>query len=461
MIKKLRKQFIIIAMASMGAVLALVILFINISNYRSMMNTVEQRMDVVIDMVNGDMVPFNKNAPADNSPEEMSQEKSASSNDVSSAEENEVNGKTDSSEEDFSQNRKYLEKPSDGTKALPDHVNQETRFDTRYFVVDYDSEGNYSSSDVSRIASIDTESAKNFSVKARNNKESSGIIDGFYYETISDSDNNVKYVFLDISRELDSFRSYLLISVLTSLVGAMAVFVLILIFSKKVMKPVAESYEKQKRFITDASHEIKTPLAIIGANTEVIELESGENEWTKSINHQIKRLSSLVEKMVFLSKMDEDGAALQMMDFDATEAVTELANSFDPVAESKGFHYEKNIEEGMHYYGDKDRVTQLISLLLDNSMKYCSDDGLIRLTVSKGRKKGLAITVYNTCDSIQKGNNDLLFERFYRADESRNSKTGGHGIGLSVVRAIAEAHHGEAHAFSEDGRSVSFTIRLN
>lgn len=165
--------------------------------------------------------------------------------------------------------------------------------------------------------------------------------------------------------------------------------------------------------------------------------------------------------MVFLSKMDEDGAALQMMDFNVSEAVAETADSFDAVAEAKGFHYEKNIEENLMYHGDKDRVVQLTSLLLDNSMKYCSENGTIRITLSKGRKKEIVISVFNTCDSIAKGNNDVLFERFYRADESRNSKTGGHGIGLSVVRAIAEAHSGSAHAFSEDGKSIIFTIKLS
>lgn len=428
MIKKLRKQFIIIAMASMGAVLALIILVINVSNYRSMMNTIEQRMDIVWEMEEGGMMSF----PGKPGFEEDS---------------------------DLKPLREYGKKPSED--GFAGRMNNESRFDTRYFVVDYDSDGNYSSSDVSRIASIDSDSAKNYAESVYAKKKTAGLIDGLYYEKNEDSDGTVKIIFLDVSRELSSFRSYLFISILTSAIGALAVFILILIFSKRVMRPVAESYEKQKHFITDASHEIKTPLAIIGANTEVIEMESGENEWTKSINHQIKRLSSLVEKMVFLSKMDEEGAALQMIDFNVSDAVSETADSFDAVSESKGYHYEKNIEENLFYHGDKDRVVQLTSLLLDNSMKYCSENGTIRVRLSKGRKKGIIISVYNTCESIAKGNNDVLFERFYRADESRNSKTGGHGIGLSVVRAIAEAHHGEAHAFSDDGKSIIFTIKLN
>lgn len=459
MIKKLRRQFIIIAMASMGAVLALIIIVINVSNYRSMMKTIKQRMAIVWDMEDGDMFSFPGRPGFDSDSDIEENAKSLpSSNDAENidSESTESPAATESNMKPFRDDSK---KPSED--GFLGRMNNESRFDTRYFVVDFDSDGNYSSSDVSRIASIDSDSAKSYAASVYEKKKTSGLTDGLYYEKSEDSDGSVTIIFLDVSRELSSFRSYLFISILTSAVGALAVYILILVFSRRVMKPVAESYEKQKRFITDASHEIKTPLAIIGANTEVIEMESGENEWTKSINHQIKRLSSLVEKMVFLSKMDEEGASLQMIDFDVSAAVLETADSFDAVAESKGFHYEKNIEENLSYHGDKDRIVQLTSLLLDNSMKYCSENGTIKISLSKGRKKGIIISVYNTCESISKGNNDVLFERFYRADESRNSKTGGHGIGLSVVRAIAEAHHGEAHAFSEDGKSILFTIKLN
>lgn len=443
-------------MASMGAVLALIILVINVSNYRSMMNTVEQRMSIVWGLTDGSLPPM----PMGDEKDSMdSQADDENASDAQSGAADSSNIKTMGGASNMKEFRPG--KNGVGDDAFSGRMNNESRFDTRYFVVDFDSDGNYSSSDVSNIASVDSDSAKNYASSALKKGKTSGITDGFYFESSTDSDGSTTYVFLDVSRELSSFRTYLFISILTSAIGALAVYILILIFSKRVMKPVAESYEKQKRFITDASHEIKTPLAIIGANTEVIEMESGENEWTKSINHQIKRLSSLVEKMVFLSKMDEEGAVLQMMDFDVSEAVAETADSFDAVAESKGYNYEKNIEENLMYHGDKDRVVQLISLLLDNSMKYCSENGTIRVSLTKGRKKGIVISVFNTCDSIEKGNNDVLFERFYRADESRNSKTGGHGIGLSVVRAIAEAHHGEAHAFSEDGKSIVFTIKLS
>ncbi|MBQ1609245.1 MAG: HAMP domain-containing histidine kinase [Lachnospiraceae bacterium] len=251
-------------------------------------------------------------------------------------------------------------------------------------------------------------------------------------------------------------------SLIVSAIGALSYLVLVLIFSKIVLRPVAESYEKQKRFITDASHEIKTPLAIIDANTEVIEMEAGESEWTKSIRNQIKRLTSLTEKLVFLSRMDEESTKLEMREFNLSELVDETLDSYEAVAISKGKELERIIAPEVRYYGDETNLRQMLSLLLDNAMKYSDEHGTIRVKmerITKGKQR-CKLTVYNTVESIEVGNHDAYFERFYRADESRSTKTGGHGIGLSVVKAIVQAHHGKVTAESKDGKSLQFVIML-
>lgn len=482
MIRSLRRKFIAISMASMGAVLAIIIVIINVSNYMSMMASVERRM-AMAEMIAAEGSSNSVFAP-----------------DKFGGTPPELPDKSDISgfgSRDHMQNR----------------IDTESKFDTRFFTVTLNDSLAATDVNVDNIASVDEDGAENIACKIVLKNADTGIYSGFYYKKTVDDSLNHYIICLDISREYSSFLSSLLTTILVSLVGAAAVFVLILFFSKRVMKPVAESYEKQKRFITDASHEIKTPLAIIGANAEVLELESGENQWIDSINHQIKRLTSLTEKLVFLSKMDEEGAgnSLEKTVFDISDAVQETADSFDAVAEARGYTYEKNIEPGLTYYGDAERVRQAASLLIDNAMKYTSEGGTIRVSLTGGKRKCIRLAVpaadadrgpakgdadapekdtensrtakkhfrrakkeyvrvdytactlcvYNTADGLTPGSQDMLFERFYRADKSRNSKTGGHGIGLSVVRAIAEAHGGTASAASADGKSIEFKVRLN
>lgn len=276
--------------------------------------------------------------------------------------------------------------------------------------------------------------------------------------------------------------------------GLAVVFVMIYFFSGKILKPVSESYEKQKRFITDASHEIKTPLTIIDANTEVIEMMEGENEWTISTRKQVARLTSLTEKLVFLSRMDEEATKLEMLEFSLSDAILDTAEPFKAIARTKGKKLTIDVTDGILYTGDEKTIRQLVSILLDNAMKYsgCSSVSFEKSNINKKNLnktsqtqndcvtttgdtapeieltmrpsgKTRIITVWNTVDetaNIKKGRQDMLFERFYRTDTSHNSKTGGFGIGLSAAYAIVKAHKGKITAESKDGRSIKFTIVL-
>ena len=186
----------------------------------------------------------------------------------------------------------------------------------------------------------------------------------------------------------------------------------------------------------------------------------GENAWTKSPRKQVARLTSLTEKLVFLSRMDEEATKLTMSEFSLSDAVLDTAEPFKAVAQTKDKKLEINVDEGISYVGDEKTIRQLISILLDNAMKYSESSISITLKTS-GRNR--IITVWNTVDesaNIKKGRQDILFERFYRADPSHNSKTGGFGIGLSAAYAIVRAHKGRISARSEDGRSIEFMIVL-
>ena len=420
MLKKLRRKFIVIAMLSVSIVLIAIVGTINIANYISTNQALDARLSLIAD--NGGTFP--DMTPGDSG--------------------------------------KKLEPKTDQPPAMNDlqkhGISQESPFDTRYFTVTIASDGTVESVDTGKIASISAGTAEEYAAELWKEGKKKGFFADYKY-LATDSDGSTMYVFLNCQREISTIRTYVLASVGTGALGLVIVFVMIYFFSGKVLKPVSESYEKQKRFITDASHEIKTPLTIIDANTEVIEMMEGENEWTQSTRKQIARLTSLTEKLVFLSRMDEEGTKLEKVSFSLSDAVLDTAEGFRSVAKTKGKQFEINVAEHVEYVGDEKNIRQMISLLLDNAMKYSSEQGIIRIALKTSGKNKI-ITVWNTTDQIEKGKLDMLFERFYRMDASHNSKTGSFGIGLSVVYAIVKAHKGKISAKSEDGKSILFTVVL-
>lgn len=407
MIKTLRRKFIAITMCSVVVVLSIIMGIVNIVNYYDINQHADERLDIL------------------------------------------------------AENDGAFPKPDDirhGKKPPSPNMSPEVPFETRFFTVILRADQAVISVNTGRIAAVSTQTATEYAVKLNTDGKTNGFLENYKYRAVPIGDG-MMYIFLDCGRELSTFYSFLLTSCLVALLGILSVLVLVVFFSKLAIKPVAQSYEKQKRFITDASHEIRTPLTIIDANTEVLEMETGENEWTKSIKNQIKRLSSLTEKLVFLSRMDEENTALKMTDFSLSDAILETVQPFEAVAAAQGKKLLLEIEEQVSYHGEEALLRQLFSLLLDNAIKYSQENGQISLCL-KTLGKNKEITVSNTTSLIEQGKLDVLFERFYRRDSSRNTKTGGHGIGLSVAKSIVTAHKGKISARSEDGKSIIFTITL-
>lgn len=476
MLKKLRRKFIAIAMISVSIVLIAIVGTINIANYISTNDSLDARLELIAG--NGGTFP-DLSSQAPQKPED-----SGNTADNSDEIDTETSSDTD------------IKEPPSGDMQPPEGMGQddlkrhgispESQFDTRYFTVTISESGDVEKIDTGKIASISSETAAEYAktlwTSGRTGDGKSGYMDSYKY-MIVDKDGSSMYIFLNCQRELSTIKTYLWASAGISALGLIVVFVMIYFFSGKVLKPVSESYEKQKRFITDASHEIKTPLTIIDANTEVIEMMEGENEWTQSTRKQVARLTSLTEKLVFLSRMDEEATKLEMLEFSLSDAILDTAEPFKAVAQTKQKQLDIDVTDGVSYTGDEKTIRQLVSLLLDNAMKYsgCSavsyeNDNrdkidLIEQTQTKPQiklsmkvsGKNRIIIVWNTVDesaNIQKGRQDMLFERFYRADSSHNSKTGGFGIGLSAAYAIVKAHKGKITARSEDGRSIEFTVVL-
>lgn len=349
-------------------------------------------------------------------------------------------------------------KMDSGRNMRRNDLSPETPYETRFFSVKLDREGTVLFSDVDKIAAISTTDAEEYAIKVFQGRSSKGFEDIYRYRMV-DSGTDILIIFLNCGRELSMFQSSLLTSVSVSVLGFIAVTVLVIVFSKIVFRPVAESYEKQKQFITDASHEIKTPLTIIDANIEVLEMENGENQWTKSTKNQIKRLASLTQQLITLSRLDEERKMLEKSEFSLSDAVSETVQSFEALAKAQNKQLDIQIEDGIHFFGDEKSIRQMTGILMDNALKYSLREGSICVLLKrKGRK--IQLEVFNQTEDIPRGKHDILFERFYRMDTSRNSETGGSGIGLSVARVIVLSHGGKINAYSADGKSLTVVVAL-
>lgn len=422
--RRLRRKFILVAMGAVTVVLTLIIAGINIVNYSHVCKMADARLDYILAGKDGiDWGDESKAEPA--------------------------NGK-DAGDSQAGVRIRHFE----GMTA-------ESPFDTRYFTVTIDA-GQVADVNTARIAAVGAKRAASIAARLHAKGWTSGF-SGNYRYTTDVQDDEITYVFVDCSRELASFHSFLSASVAISCIGWLAVLAIVAGASGAVIRPMVESYSKQKRFITDASHEIKTPLAVIDAANEVQEIESGESEWTQSIHEQVARLTALTERLVFLARMDEGSAGFTMATIDLSEAVDTAATPFESVAVSRGKRLSTSIACGVRAHADAAAVAQVVELLLDNATRYASEGSVIELSlraVSRVQGKGATeLVVSNAVDELPEGDLDRLFDRFYRADVSRSSKTGGSGVGLSVVRAIAEAHGGSASVCGH-GNQITFTVRL-
>lgn len=411
MIRKLRVKFILAAMLSLFLVLTVIIGAVNILNYCSIVNEADNTLLLL--KYNDGRFPVRDNKPDD---------RPASHN---------SGGKVHSMSPEFP-------------------------YESRFFSVIIDENGSVVSSDTEHIAAVDGASAASLAKKVISAGKSSGFIKKYRY-LAGEHASGTQVIFLDCTRDISTFRSFLFVSCGISLAGLTAVFILIVLWSGRFIKPVLESYEKQKRFITDAGHEIKTPVTIIDADAEILEMELSDNEWLQDIRFQTKRLASLTNDLIFLSRMDEEHAQLHTIDFPLSDLVSETALSFQSLAKTQQKEFVTDIEPLLTMNGDEKSLRQLVSILLDNALKYSPENGRITLSLHKAGKI-IHLTVTNTAEAVTKENLSYLFDRFYRTDQSRNSQTGGFGIGLSIAKAVVTAHKGKITATTADGSSLTIDV---
>ena len=410
MIKKLRIKFIVISMISILIVLFVIICGINISNYVSVSNNADNILKTLYE--NGGR--FKKRDRFPDSGEEY--------------EPAETEAQTD--DDRYENMEKNPEMP------------YETRFFTVLIKTDEDNNKTY---DVIMdfIKAVETkEEAINYASKVLTRDNNKGYV-GVYRYLHETNDEGTIVIFVDCRRGLDNASNFLKSSLIISIVGYICVFALIVLASKYVFKPVDEAYQKQKRFISNASHELKTPLTIISANNEIIEMIHGEDESTDAINRQVKRLNQMVTSLSLLTKLSEIKKLDKTSIFNLSDAIN------DVIADTNILNYddkkiELKIDSNISFNGEEGLIRQLVSIILDNAIKYSNTYVNINLY---NNGKNIIFETINDCYQIDDGCHNEVFERFYRSDNIR-SKTEGSGIGLSIAKEIVDLHKGKILANS-------------
>ena len=335
-------------------------------------------------------------------------------------------------------------------------ITPETPFATRHFTVFFDKQGEVARTNTESIYAIDEDTAIEYAEKAMADDDERGWISSYRYKIFS-TDFGMGVVFVDGSMSRTVLMQSTTIAGVVLLACAALVLILIFLLSKKAVGPIAESYEKQKQFVTDANHELKTPLTLILANVDIAEAELGKNEWLDDIRAEGHRMTELVNQLVALSRMDEEGQTLNVTAVALGELVTDTVSEFEPLAKERGKVLTASVDKEITYLGDEALLSRLVGILMDNAIKYCDQGGEITVNFHRGRR--IILTVENTYAAVGELELNRLFDRFYRADKARKF-SGGYGVGLSMAKAIVENHKGEITAYKKDSTHIGFKVML-
>ena len=264
-------------------------------------------------------------------------------------------------------------------------------------------------------------------------------------------------IILDATIDLNNAASFLRTAEIIALIQTVLLSVGAGLLIHRLVKPVDEAVEKQKQFVWDASHELKTPLAVISANAEVLSGEIGENQSLSYIQSEVERTDHLVQNLLSLARMEKNGEKKKHERINLSQTLLSVALPFEGVVFEKGKLFETDIPEDLYCIGDAEKIKELTMILLSNALKYSDEGGTIRLSLSKHGEKRL-VSVFNTGEAIPPEAQKRLFDRFYRVDSSRNRELGGNGLGLAIAKAIADEHHARIDVSSQAGSGTTFTV---
>ena len=352
-----------------------------------------------------------------------------------------------------------------GRKTNPDIIVQ-----YRYFSAYVDSTNKVITMNTEHIANLSETDVIFYIRKILSGKNRYGnftTTDGqkFAYKLSLHEDESKLIVVLDTTSYIEDRADLIDTSVFIFFSNLVFFIIIFVIFSGKVMMPFMENYRNQKAFITNAGHELKTPLAIISANNELCEMIGGENEWTKSTKEQVERMTDLINRLVVLARFEEkseEKSDVAEKNINFSDIVTKSANSFKSMAIKGSKNFESNIQKNLCISGDDGAIYELVNILIDNANKYCDDGGTVGVGLLQHgiTFKKAKLVVYNTYKSGKGVDYSRFFERFYREDKSHNSNVSGYGVGLSIAGNIVKRHKGKIH-ISYKNDTIYFNVYFN
>ena len=349
--------------------------------------------------------------------------------------------------------------PGGKNKGGRDRRMQNSLYESRYFLVRIDGqEGRVT--DSSRASGISEEERNEVILAALSSGKSFGMVQDYMYLIRTGDRSESTAVFLNCETKMDGLRRLLLISVLACAGGILIAWLLVFLFSRRAVQPLIRNAVQQKQFITDAGHELKTPLTVISANMDALELSTDKNEWIDSTREQVSDMRGLVNDMIYLSRLDEDGAVLDKEAIDFSALVQEEVKPFQGMADFMGKTLNAEITDGQYVLGDRNALRRLVRQLCDNAVKYAPEEDTILIRLSREGRE-IRLTEENSlADPLSDEALSHLFDRFYRPDASRSRESGGYGIGLSMVRSIVEKHGGRIRAERTGSGKIRFVCLL-
>ncbi len=343
-----------------------------------------------------------------------------------------------------------------GMDRYPDFFTEETPFSTRFFTVWIAEDGKIIGVNLDSVSSVAKEEAYQYAQAVLAGGNTRGWQGNFRYKVFS-AMRGTGIVFVDGSMNRSMTQGLMWTAAAVLLGCMMLISVVIIVVSKRVVRPIAESYEKQKQFITDANHELKTPLTLILANLDIVELELGHSEWLDDIRTESIRMSALVSQLTALSRLDEGIPQMPVTEFSFSDVCSDTVSEFAPLLESKGLSMTAYIQPDMTLRGDESAIRRLATILMDNAVKYCDPSGEIFLSAAS--KRQIELRVENSCIGIDNMQLPRLFDRFYREDRARTAGSS-FGIGLSLAKSIVQQHHGEIKAYKAGPGRIGFRVTL-